>query len=96
MQIAEAQNALLEIVGVLQGVDQQLDTLTEELPQPENQDDMFECKIPYDLATGILGAVTFIREEDLKRVIEGLQDAAELTAEELERRFRQLQDRNGG
>ncbi|MCP4594109.1 MAG: hypothetical protein GY842_25550 [bacterium] len=96
MQVAEAQNTLQEIVGILQGIDQQLEMLSSQLPRPENQDDMFECMIPCDLASGIFGAIEFIREEPLSQVIEGLQDAATLTAEKLVRRFKRLQAKNGG
>ncbi|MCP4654100.1 MAG: hypothetical protein GY856_01645 [bacterium] len=96
MQVAEAQNKLQGIVGVLEGIDRQLETLSGQLPRPENQDAMFECDIPCDVATGISGAIDFIREEDLERVIEGLRDAAELTVEELVRRFRKLQENDAG
>ncbi|MCP4550410.1 MAG: hypothetical protein GY835_28460, partial [bacterium] len=55
-------------------------------------DELFECKIPLDLVSGIYAKIEFLREGPLREVIEDLNDAATLTAEKLERRFRKLQE----
>ena len=91
MQVTEAQRELRGYIQTLQGISQQLIALSGQLSRPENQDDMFECKIPCDLASGVSGAIDFIVEDTLNQAIEGLQDTAELTVEKLERRFMKLQ-----
>ncbi|MCP4656881.1 MAG: hypothetical protein GY856_15835 [bacterium] len=87
----EAQRELLEIALDFRRLDHRLYTLAEQLPKPENQDDMFEGNIPSDVATEIYGAIDFIRSAQLGIVIEGLEAAAKITAADLDRRFAQAQ-----
>ncbi len=93
MDVVEAQGDLLKIGIEFQRLDHRLYKLAGRLPRPENQDEMFECTIPLDLASGIYGAIEFLRETALRQVIEGLQDASKLTVGELERSFRELRER---
>ncbi len=83
----KAQKDLLEIVLEYQRLDQRLYVLAEQLPRPANQDVMLEGKIPSDVATEIFGTIEFIRSTELKAAIEGLEAAAKITGEDLERRF---------
>ncbi len=92
MEAVEAQARLLRIEFKAQEIDHELHTLAEGLPRPANQDEMFECKIPLDLVSGIYAKIEFVRESPLREVIEDLNDAATLTAEKLDRRFRKLQE----
>ncbi len=96
MEAVEAQTRLVKIGLEVQKIDHQLYTLAAGLPRPANQDEMFECLIPCDLASGIYGAIEYVREDPLKLVIGCLRDASKLTVEELELRFRKLQEQETG
>ncbi len=96
MDVIEAQKKLLKLEFKVQEISHELFTLAEGLPRPANQDEMFECKIPLDLVSGIYAKIEFVRESPLREVIEDLNDAATLTAEKLDRRFRKLQEQEAG
>ena len=96
MDADEVQVELLKIGFEFQKIDHRLHTLSAGLPRPANQDEMFEDLIPCDLASGLYGAIEYVREDPLKLAIECLRDASTLTAEELEHRFRKLQKNEAG
>ncbi len=96
MDVVEAQEDLLNIGLEVQRIEHQLYTLAAGLALPANQAEMFECNIPLDLAAGVYAKIEFLREGSLSEVIEDLKDAATLTVEKLEHRFRKLQERDGG
>ena len=95
MEVTEAQIELLEIVLEVRRADQRLHLLAQRLPRPENQDEMFEGKIPSDVASEIYGAIDFIRATELKNAIDGLEAATKITAEELKQRFAKAREKDG-
>jgi hypothetical protein len=91
--VVEAQAALGEAAFELLSLQERLAEIARGLPVPPHQDAMLEGRIPPDLATELSGRLECIAEDNLRRVIEMLQRAACLTARDLERGFREDQQR---
>lgn len=63
------------------------------LPVPRNQEAMLDDEIPPGLATEVSGSIEYIAEDYLRQVLEMLEQAATVTARDLERDFRERQKR---
>lgn len=91
--VARAQAALGEIAFELLVIQERLVALNRALPVPPDQEAMLADEIPPDLATEVSGCIECITEDYLRKVIEALEQAAGVTARDLERDFRERQKR---
>ncbi len=85
----EAQAALAEIALQLVAIEDRLTRIAESLPVPPDQEDMLEHRIPYDLATQLLGLIECVVADDLRPAIEGLERGARETQEDVVRSYEQ-------
>lgn len=88
MTEAEAQAALAEIALQLVAIEDRLQGIHDALPRPPNQDTMWEHRVPRDVATEVYGTIEHVVGDLLGPMIEQLERAAGVTAEELGERFR--------
>jgi hypothetical protein len=68
---AEAQGELRAVADQLLAVEDRLRAVWEAVPRSPDEDDMFEGRIPWDLATEIRTVVECV-EEELRGVVESL------------------------
>jgi hypothetical protein len=91
--VAQAQAALGDIAFELLAIQERLVALNRSLPVPPDQEAMLEDEVPPDLATEVSGCIECIAYDYLRQVIEALEQASRITARDLERDFRERQNR---
>jgi hypothetical protein len=74
---ARAQRALRPLIGVLEGVEEALDSLLEDMP--DAPEELVAPQAPPDFLLEVEGGVHFLLNDDLRRVIAGLKRLAALT-----------------
>jgi hypothetical protein len=84
---AEAQVELRAVADQLLAVEDRLRAVWEAVPRSPEEDDMFEGRKPWDLATEIRTVVECV-EEELRRAIKSLERATQITDDDLLREFR--------
>ena len=85
MRIEEAQAALQVIAAELLAIEDRLQAIAAELPQSPNRDAMLEGKIPYDVATDLLGTIEVVLADDIRPAFQRLERASTVSDEELRR-----------
>jgi len=88
MTETEAQAALAEIALQLIAIEDRLQRIHDELPVSPGRESMWEHRRPYDVATDLYGAIECVVVDLLRPMIEQLERASRVTAEELGERFR--------
>jgi hypothetical protein len=84
----EAQGALRAVADQLLAVEDRLRAVWEAVPRSPDEDEMFEGRKAWDLATEIRTAVECVGEE-LRGVVKSLERVSRVTEEELASEFRQ-------
>jgi len=87
MTEGEAQAALAGIALELVAITDRLQRIHDELPVSPNREAMWAHEIPADIATEIYGAIECVQVDHLRTVMEYLEAASRVTAEELRERF---------
>jgi hypothetical protein len=85
--VEEAQAALQVIAGELLGIEDRLQAIAGQLPQSTNRDAMQEGKIPYDVATDLLGTIEVVVADDIRPAFQGLERASRINDKELKQEF---------
>jgi hypothetical protein len=78
-----AQAALQVIAGELLAIEDRLQAIAAELPLSPNRDAMLEGRIPYDVATDLLGTIEVVVADDVRPAFQRLERASQITDEEL-------------
>jgi hypothetical protein len=81
--VEEAQGALRVIAGELLGIEDRLQSIAAQLPQSANRDAMLEGRIPYDVATDLLGTIEVVVADDIRPAFQRLERASRVTDEDL-------------
>jgi hypothetical protein len=87
MTEGEAQAALAEIALELVAITDRLQRIHDELPASPDREAMWAHELPADVATEIYGTIECALSDHLRTVIEYVESAARVTAEELRERF---------
>ena len=74
---ARAQRALWPLVGVLEGVEEALDSLLDDMP--DTPEELLAPQAPADFLLEVEGGIHFLLNDDLRRVIAGLKLLSTLT-----------------
>jgi hypothetical protein len=85
--VEEAQVALQAIAGELLGIEDRLQAIAAQLPQSANRDAMQEGKIPYDVATDLLGTIEVVVVDDIRPAFRRLERASRVTDTDLRQGF---------
>jgi hypothetical protein len=83
--LTEAQGEIRAVAEELLAVEDRLRRVWEAVPRSPDEDDMFEGKKAWDLATEIRAVVECVGEE-LRRVVESLERVSRVSNEDLEGR----------
>jgi hypothetical protein len=89
MTEAKAQAALAEIAMELVAITDRLQQIHDELPVSPDREAMWAHELPCDVATEIYGAIECVLADHLRTVVQYVESAARVTAEELLERFEQ-------
>jgi len=89
MTEGKAQAALAGIALELVAITDRLQRIHDELPESPNREAMWAHERPFDVATEIYGAIECVLADHLRTVIEYVESAARVTAEDLRERFEQ-------
>jgi len=81
--VEEAQAALRVMAGELLGIEDRLQAIAAGLPESADRDAMLEGKIPYDVATDLLGTIEVVVADDIRPAFQRLERASRVTEEEL-------------
>jgi hypothetical protein len=84
---AATQAALAGIALELVAITDRLQRIHDELPASPNREAMWAHELPYDVATEIYGTIECVLADHLRTVIEYIEGASRVTAEELRERF---------
>jgi hypothetical protein len=74
---ARAQRSLLPLIGILEGVEDVLDSLLAEMP--DAPEELLAPHAPADFLLEVEGGIHFLLNDDLRRVIAGLKLLSALT-----------------
>jgi hypothetical protein len=74
---ARAQRGLWPLIGILQGVEDALDSLLEEMP--DAPEELLAPHVPPDFLLEVEGGIHFLLNDDLRPVIAGLKRLAAVT-----------------
>jgi hypothetical protein len=88
---ARVQRMLWAIVGRLQETEDVLAELADSMP--ESPEDMLEYRVPYDTLMEVEGDIRCSLNDDLRPMIARLKRSAVVTPEELERHWRETQEK---
>ena len=91
MTEAQAQAALAEIALELVAITDRLQQIHDRLPVSRNREAMLEHRVPYDIATELVGSIECVVADQLRPAMESLEAASRVTAEELREQHREQQ-----
>ncbi len=94
--IDRVQAALGEVAWLLRTIQDVLSAVYRNMPRPADLADREEHRLPYDIATDILGTLEGTLDEDLPALIRRLERSAQITNEELAEEFRKWKEHNHG
>jgi hypothetical protein len=91
MTEAEAQTALAEIALELVAITDRLQRIHDEMPPSRNREAMLEHRVPYDVATELVGTIECVVADQLRPAMEYLEAASRVTTDELREQHREQQ-----
>jgi hypothetical protein len=94
--IAKAQAALGDAASRLRAVAELLRMVYRNVPRPPALADREEHRIPYDVATDVLGTLECVLEAELPDTIRKLERSSQITDGELAEEFNKREARYGG
>jgi hypothetical protein len=94
--IDRVQAALGEVAWLLRTIEDLLSAVYRNVPRPADLADREEGRLPYDIATDILGTLEGTLDEDLPAVIRRLERSAQITDKELAEEFRKRKEDDHG
>jgi hypothetical protein len=91
MTEADAQAALAEVALGLVAITDRLQQVYDALPASRNREAMLEHRIAYDIATELYGTIECVLTDYLRTVVQYVEAASRVTAEELREQHREQQ-----
>jgi hypothetical protein len=85
--MTEAQAALAEIALELVAITDRLQQIHDALPLSPDREAMWAHEVPADVATEIYGTIECVLADHLRTVVQYVEAASRVTAEELRERF---------
>jgi hypothetical protein len=87
VNVEEAQVTLKVIAGELLEIEDRLQSVAAQLPESVNRDAMLEGRVPYDVATDLLGTIEVVLADDIRPAFQRLERASRVTDEDLRQGF---------